>query len=59
MNCKCEHLNDESVCSASFSSMVPSLFDYDAYCNSEEHYRCPILISHALRDGYKELMRAS
>jgi len=53
------YLSEQAVCNASISHMVPRLFDYDAYCNSEEHYRCPILLAYTLRDGYRELMKAS
>lgn len=59
MDCKCMYLSEEAVCNASISHMSPRLFDYDAYCNSEEHYRCPILLAYTLRDGYRELMKAS
>ncbi|HBG46558.1 MAG TPA: hypothetical protein DDW94_06150 [Deltaproteobacteria bacterium] len=58
MECGCVYLT-ESVCKASVSSMVPSLFDYEAYCHSEGHYHCPVLLAHTLRDGYKELLRAA
>lgn len=59
MDCKCMYLSEQAVCTASLSNMVPKLFDYDPYCNSEEHYRCPILLAYTLRDGYRELMKAS
>ena len=48
MDCKCIYLSEEAICDASISHMAPKLFDYDAYCNSEEHYRCPILLAYTL-----------
>jgi len=39
------------VCNASDTKMVPSEFEFTIYCNTEEHYRCPILLARTLRDG--------
>ncbi len=39
------------VCGASITNMVPSLFEFTIYCNTEEHYRCPILLARTLREG--------
>ncbi|MBI5236985.1 MAG: hypothetical protein HY887_00990 [Deltaproteobacteria bacterium] len=56
MDKKCPYLKSEedSVCKASFTNMVPSIFEFNIYCTTEEHYRCPILLARTLRDGYRE-----
>ncbi|HEY4708165.1 MAG TPA: hypothetical protein VII64_11960 [Thermodesulfobacteriota bacterium] len=54
---KCVYLR-ESICKASISRMSPAKFDYDGYCESEEHCNCPVLLAHTLRNGYGELLRA-
>ena len=62
MNMECPHLEagkKESVCNASLTMMAPSVFETSIYCTTEEHYRCPILLAYTLRDGYRELMKAS
>lgn len=41
-------------CSASITGMAPSEFELGIYCTTEEHYRCPILLAHTLREGYRE-----
>lgn len=38
-----------STCKASISRMVPSITETEEYCATEEHYRCPMLLSHVLR----------
>lgn len=38
-------------CSASVSLMIPSIEESMSYCTTEEHYRCPMLVSHILRGG--------
>lgn len=38
------------VCGASVTSMVPSISEFTTYCDSEEHYRCPILLARVLRE---------
>ena len=55
MDCKCIYLSEEAICDASLSHMVPKLFDYDAYCTSEEHYRCPIRLQGADEGELKSL----
>ncbi|MBI1912033.1 MAG: hypothetical protein HYS21_08520 [Deltaproteobacteria bacterium] len=43
--------NKASYCNASFTLMVPSMDEKTTYCDTEEHYRCPMLLSHVLRGG--------
>lgn len=38
------------VCGASVTSMVPSVSEFTTYCDTEEHYRCPILLARVLRE---------
>lgn len=40
---------EDLVCGASVTSMVPSVIEFTTYCNTEEHYRCPILLAKVLR----------
>lgn len=56
MDKKCPYLGskEDSVCKASMTKMVPSLFEYNIYCTTEEHYRCPLLLARTLRDGFRE-----
>ncbi|MBI5588710.1 MAG: hypothetical protein HY889_10155 [Deltaproteobacteria bacterium] len=56
MDEKCPYLEseEESVCKASLTNMTPSIFEYNIYCTTEEHYRCPILLARTLRDGFRE-----
>lgn len=44
----------KSICTASITMMEPSAYETTAYCQTEEHYRCPILLAHTLRKGYRE-----
>ena len=37
----------KSICGASITAFTPA--DESDYCSTEEHYRCPMLISHMLR----------
>lgn len=54
-----EKCGKNGICSASISLMVPSIFERQVYCGTEEHYRCPMLIAHTLRAGSrKEVERA-
>jgi len=34
--------------------MSPSLFEYNIYCTTEEHYRYPLLLARSMRDGFRE-----
>ncbi len=58
METRCIHLAG-AVCKASLSSMVPSLFDYDALCNSLEHQSCPVLKARKERGEYEDLFRVA
>lgn len=54
---ECIHLEKcgkNGVCNASLSLMAPSIFERQVYCDTEEHYRCPILLAHYLRAGRRE-----
>ena len=46
-----ERCGKTGICNASLSLMVPIIFERRVYCDTEEHYRCPILIAHTLRKG--------
>jgi len=39
------------ICNASVTLMAPGGNDIVAYCTTEEHYRCPMLLSKLLRGG--------
>lgn len=39
------------TCGASISNMVPSVSEFTAYCGSEDHDRCPILLARVLRES--------
>lgn len=30
--------------------MVPSVTEFTTYCDTEEHYRCPLLLARVLRE---------
>ncbi|MBI3398966.1 MAG: hypothetical protein HY026_07025 [Deltaproteobacteria bacterium] len=45
---ECMYLEKNGICTASLSKMIPSVLERLAYCDTEEHYRCPILIAHTL-----------
>ena len=53
MDTNCPYLKDV-ICKASVTNMTPTLFELTVYCDTEEHYRCPILLARTLRDGYPE-----
>lgn len=53
METRCIHLAG-AVCKASLSSIVPSLFDYDALCKSHEHPSCPVLKAYKERGEFDE-----
>lgn len=42
---------EDLVCGASVASMVPSIVEFTTYCDTEEHYRCPILLARVLRES--------
>lgn len=51
---ECPYLEMEgevSLCNASMGCMKPGNLEMVRYCTKEEHYRCPILLAHALRRG--------
>lgn len=41
---------ENPVCQASVTRMVPSASEFITYCDTEEHYRCPILLARVLRE---------
>jgi len=41
----------DCVCTASLTNMIPSPIELRLYCTTEDHYRCPILLSRTLREG--------
>jgi len=45
------------VCTASVTSMTPGPSELAAYCATEDHYRCPILLARVLREGSAERLR--
>lgn len=47
------------VCGASVTSMVPSISEFTTYCDTEEHYRCPILLARVLREVSENPVRKS
>ena len=49
-----EKCGKNGICNASLSLMVPSVFERQVYCGTEEHYGCPILLAHTLRKGSRE-----
>ncbi len=42
------------ICNASLTLMAPGIFETNIYCTTEEHYRCPMLLAHTLRNGCRE-----
>lgn len=51
---KCPYLEQGkvvSLCFASVNFIMPEEDDLKEYCKTEEHYRCPMLLSHVLRGG--------
>ncbi|MDP2683278.1 MAG: hypothetical protein Q8P28_10865 [Deltaproteobacteria bacterium] len=42
------------ICNASLTLMAPSTFEAIVYCTTEDHYRCPMLLAHTLRNWYRE-----
>ncbi len=45
------------VCAASITNMAPSSIELKLYCTTEDHYRCPILLSRTLREGARRAAR--
>jgi len=39
--------------------MVPSVSEFTTYCDTEEHYRCPILLARVLREVSASPVRKS
>ena len=39
------------VCNASLTLMTPGANDIETYCETEDHYRCPMLLSRLLMGG--------
>jgi|GEM_PF-1445706 hypothetical protein len=50
---------EDLVCGASVTSMVPSITEFTTYCDTEEHYRCPILLARVLRESSANPYRRS
>jgi hypothetical protein len=49
-----ETCGEESICNVSTRCMKPRELEMARYCKMEEHYRCPILLAHILREGSSE-----
>lgn len=43
-----------AMCGASITMMAPSVEEEETWCNTEDHYRCPMLLSHILRSGARK-----
>ncbi len=55
----CPHLETGkkmNICNASLTMMSPGIYETNIYCVTEEHYRCPILLAHTLRNGFREVV---
>lgn len=50
---ECPYLErgDPAVCGASITMMAPTVEEEESWCGTEDHYRCPMLLSHVLRAG--------
>lgn len=49
---ECPYLENhaaEAICGASVGLVAPDQDDKTAYCSTEEHYRCPMLLGRILR----------
>ncbi|MBI2412084.1 MAG: hypothetical protein HYV24_02610 [Deltaproteobacteria bacterium] len=51
MNCPYLEKGKVEMCAASITLLAPSVEETEEYCSTEEHYRCPMLLSHVLRSG--------
>lgn len=51
MECPYHEKGRAAVCGASITRLLTSTEDEKAFCASEEHYRCPMLLAHVLRKG--------
>lgn len=51
MECPYREKGRVTVCGASITHMTTSIDDEEAFCATEEHYRCPMLLAHVLRKG--------
>lgn len=50
--CPCLAEKTSRGCSASLSGLKPGAEMREDFCESEEHYRCALLVSHVLRGGF-------
>lgn len=46
-----ETSHKDLACGASLSNMVPGVSEFAAYCETEDHDRCPILLARVLRES--------
>jgi hypothetical protein len=53
MACPYLSLKEKSVCEASVSARSLQA-EFEPYCTTEEHYRCPTLLGHLLRASRKK-----
>ncbi len=51
MECPYHEKGRTALCGASITQMSTSAEDEESFCATEEHYRCPMLLSHVLRKG--------
>ena len=42
---------NDFICTASMTSMSPSVSEFTTYCGTEDHDRCPILLARVLRES--------
>ncbi|MBI5893037.1 MAG: hypothetical protein HZB79_05210 [Deltaproteobacteria bacterium] len=50
----CPHLEEGkkmSMCNASMTLMVPSMYEIGMYCTTTNHRRCPILAANTMRNS--------
>lgn len=47
------HKEMRSICHASLTGISPSITDMLNYCESEEHYRCPILLAKLMKTEFR------
>ncbi|MBI5643704.1 MAG: hypothetical protein HY954_09560 [Deltaproteobacteria bacterium] len=55
MECPYLEAGTVHVCGASTRMMETTRDDEEEYCATEEHYRCPMLLSYVLRGGNGDL----
>ena len=51
MECPYQEKGRVTVCGASITRLHTSMEDQEAFCGTEDHYRCPMLLAHVLRLG--------